>query len=106
MFFQKMKNSLHEENLKYLKKFKYFKSTSHFRFQLVSDPWISILQICKHCKKGCLESKNYYTNYITKWTITHKGAFENKILKLTLYNGARLLYILAELVAAHFVHWS
>ena len=37
VFFQKMKNSLLEENLKYLKKFKYFKSTSHFGFQLVSD---------------------------------------------------------------------
>ena len=33
-----MKNSLLEENLKYLKKVKYFKSTSHFRFQLVSEP--------------------------------------------------------------------
>ena len=31
-----MKNSLLEENLKY-KKIKYFKSTSHFGFQLVSD---------------------------------------------------------------------
>ena len=32
-----LKNSLLEENLKYLKKVKYFKSTSHFGFQLVSE---------------------------------------------------------------------
>ena len=37
VFFKKIKKSLLEENLKYLIKVKYFKSTSHFGFQLVSD---------------------------------------------------------------------
>ena len=45
VFFKKIKKSLLEENLKYLIKVKYFKSTSHFGFQLVSDLSVSTVTV-------------------------------------------------------------
>ena len=44
-------------------------------------------------KRVPLTLKTIIQNYITIWTITNTGGFENKILKVTFYKGARFFTV-------------
>ena len=69
--FQKMKNSLIEENLKYLKKIKYFKSTSQFGFQLVSVKSILKSFIPKFALSDWPQSSSVYVNDMEQSSALH-----------------------------------